>query len=277
MSKEVVEVVKKEAKSHIANARLRDALQCIKPFVERYSIKNSHIEKHFLNIFNEFNNIRGKVIDGILSSEEIRLQENRLTDRFLILLEDFENIQVSDLEDKAKIEFSNQIVPSEFYITKEVLIVVDKLMQADDKIYDLKVTIENKKIEITKTNNKEKIEKLENEIINLRYEISREKEVYYALKTQYDDLKTQIGIKKIKNIEENDFKLANDIKTAFHEMMNDYKNFISSGMRSIKEEMTETFNKDKTQISTINSLLFQYLDDMNGRISKIEKLLNQDK
>ncbi len=274
MKKEIIEDVRREAKSHIANARLRDALQCIKLFVERYLVKNSQIEKHFLNLFNEYSSIRGKAIDGVLSAEEIRLQENRLTDRFLLLLEDFDNIQLTDLEDKANIAFSNQIVPSEFYITKEVLILIEQLMQADDKIYDLKITIENKRIEITKTNNKEK---LENEIINLQYEISEEKKVYYELKAEYDKLKKKVGIENVQFSENEDYKLGNDLKETFRDILEDYKGVVVSRVEKLKDEMIEAFQRDKNKIQSDNSMLFSYLDDINKRIARLEELFQRNR
>ncbi|MEO0042344.1 MAG: hypothetical protein RL329_1792 [Bacteroidota bacterium] len=74
---------------------------------------------------------------------------------------------------------------------EQLFFTIEQIIRADDKITDLKIIIENKKIEITNISNKNKIKELNAEIKQVTEDLQNEKRNYQDLKQRYDKLETK--------------------------------------------------------------------------------------
>ncbi|MFN8347856.1 MAG: hypothetical protein U0X91_22825 [Spirosomataceae bacterium] len=90
------------------------------------------------------------------------------------------------------------------YSNKSLFFTIEQLIKSDDKISNLEVKIENKKIEITKVSSKNKIEELSLEIERLKKELDTEKNSYKYLENRYDELEKKYNENETKKNKFND-------------------------------------------------------------------------
>lgn len=294
----IIKDLQETAKEYVVKNKFKEALSIVTNFIKEYSLQGSQIEKHLISISSEYFNIRSRGVNGTLSFEETRTIEANLTSRFLILIDDLYELDTEKIEKKKEIEYEKDLqdypttiaeVNTFNQISQQLNYIINQIITSDDKINDIKVTIEDKKIEITKTQNSEEIKVLNQEIISLKEELESEKENYNNIKSQYDELKFKYEGKgsdefRIGGIEEDTeeeckncgLRLDVDSKclSCGYEnddlkMIRDQLNYIKKEFQGMREKTDKIVLKEMRQN---NNIILQYLDDLNRRLGRIEKL-----
>lgn len=276
--------IQSEAKDCILKNRLNKAIELVNSFIGNYELSNSQLEKNLILISKEYFDIRERGIKGILTNDEVSILENKLINRFLTLIDDLDDLRDELLLLKTKKDVGG-LVSADYYINNQLNQLISKILTSDHKISELKITIEDKKNETSRSNDKSKIRILNDEIEDLKIKLIKEQSNYRNAKSKYDDLKI-----KYDKLEEGSKKevVNNKCRKCNSELSdgsrcsnclyenNDLK-MIRENLSSLNKDyelILETRNEKEAilkEIKTTNSLILQYLDDINRKLNNLEK------
>jgi hypothetical protein len=278
---EIVNEIRRKAKDLIVRGNLIEALNVFNQFNSEYQITNSDFENHYISISGTFFSNRKRYQLGNLDITDYNIIESKITVSFLTLIDDLENLAPENIVKKnAQNDYSNNngIIASDYFDVSQIFYTIGKIINTDDKINDLKITIDSKKIEISKTSNKDKIEELNHQINELKDVLEIEKNNYTYLKNRYDELE-QMYQNQNQNEPGKDINIGDNINIihtgdnlleklieikAYHDVLSDQ----IVQIRLMVEEKINIAN-DK-QLGNF-SIIMQYLDDLNRKMSKLGK------
>lgn len=275
-----LEKIKSNAKNEIIKGDLNASLDIFYKFISEYQIKNSEFENHFILISGTYLANKQRWRDGIISFNDWELLENRLRSNCLQLIADLDSLTEEKIVKKIVTDDNSSVntglVSPDFgYSPKWLFFTIEQMIKADDKISNLEVKIENKKVEITKTSSKNKVNSLNLQIDRLKQELETEKMSYKELELRHRKLEKEYDEHQKGKNKYDDLmvKTVDDNNPTYLAILEKISNVSDKYQLIIEQFEQSKINNEKRRNEELNNIssIMLYLDDLNRKIDKILK------
>ena len=269
----MIKEIQNKAKDLIANGELSKAIELTGEFVKRVN-DESLIDFH-VSISSDYFQVRSGEIRGIVDIQQQYLFENKIKNRLLKLIKLFSKL------DEDEIQRQNRgIVPASYYQNHNTIYqIISQLIISDENINNIKLSIEDKKIEILKSKNSDEISFLKSEIDALKKRFEDEVLNYETLKDEYNIFKTeyyQFKIDTQQNFDNAVFEDGEDYSFQFLDMKNqigELEKLVSKMGNALNEKSEKDEELSKRQLMMFEQNQHKSMEMSEYQVEKQQKLL----